>query len=100
MPDVNRQLILSSRADHDLAKIAEYTIKHFGIEQARHYRDGLDNLLESLLQYPLLGRPAAEFAPKLRRIVYEEHVIFYVPSRNKIRVARILGQNMDAERHL
>lgn len=33
---------LTSRAESDLAEIADYTIETFGIEQARRYCDALD----------------------------------------------------------
>ena len=33
---------LSSRAESDLAEIADYTIETFGLEQARRYIDGLE----------------------------------------------------------
>ncbi len=32
---------MTARAESDLAEIADYTIKTFGIEQAHHYRDAL-----------------------------------------------------------
>ena len=94
------RLVLSSRADKDLAGIADYTIEQFGIEQARHYRNGLEKLFQSLLEYPLQGRPATELAPKLRRIEYQSHVVFYIATKNKIRIVRILHQSMDAKKHL
>ena len=49
---------LSSQADSDLGKIAIYTIEHFGIEQARRYRDGLEAGFQNLADNPLLGHSA------------------------------------------
>ena len=40
---------LSQRADADIIEIATYTIKHFGIVQARRYRDGLERVFQTLL---------------------------------------------------
>lgn len=62
------KLVLSRRADKDIADIADYTIGQFGIKQARLYRNGLEELFQTLLEYPQQGRAAAELAPKLRRI--------------------------------
>lgn len=94
------RLVLSSRADKDLAGIADYTIEQFGIEQARHYRNGLEKLFQTLLEYPLQGRPATELAPKLRRIEYQSHSVFYIATKNTIRIVRILHHSMDAQKHL
>jgi plasmid stabilization system protein ParE len=43
-------------------EIADFTIKRFGIEQARHYRNGLETLFERVAEHPLHGRSAAELA--------------------------------------
>ncbi len=43
---------LTSRAESDLAKIADHTIGTFGIEQARRYRDALETCFEQLLTIP------------------------------------------------
>lgn len=39
---------LTSRAQTDLAEIADYTIETFGIEQARRYRADFEALAKSL----------------------------------------------------
>jgi plasmid stabilization system protein ParE len=57
---------LSSQADTDLARIADYTIETFGIEQARRYRDGLEACFQSLADNPLLGQNANHLAAQLR----------------------------------
>ncbi len=44
---------LSLRADADLARIADYTIETFGIEQARRYRW---NPLPGLLPIPYINQ--------------------------------------------
>lgn len=91
---------LSRRAETDLAEIADFTIKRFGIEQARHYRNGLETLFERVAEHPLHGRGAAELAPGMRRIEYESHIVFYVPGNDGVRIVRILHQSMDVKRRL
>lgn len=91
---------LSQLAAADIATIADYTIKNFGIVQARRYRDGLVAACQVLADHPHRGRSADELAPKLRRWHYESHVIFYLPSENGALIVRVLHQRMDFERHL
>ena len=90
---------LSLSADADIAEIADYTIKTFGIGQAHRYRDGLERTFQMLAKYPKRGRNAAQFAPGLRRWEYESHVIFYVPDEQGVLIARVLHNHMDFERH-
>ena len=46
---------LSARAESDLAGIADYTIKTFGIEQARRYRGDLEACFRTLAENPRWG---------------------------------------------
>ncbi|QOJ23821.1 MAG: type II toxin-antitoxin system RelE/ParE family toxin [Gammaproteobacteria bacterium] len=91
---------LTNRAVADLSDIADFTIQSFGIEQARFYRDGLNNCFEILADNPHLGRSAAELAPNLKRFEYHSHVVFYVPRDTGILIVRILHQRMDFIRHI
>ena len=43
---------LTSRAESDLAEIADYTIETFGIEQARHLRDALESCFQMIADNP------------------------------------------------
>jgi toxin ParE1/3/4 len=72
---------LSQRADSDIAGIADYTIRQFGIKQARRYRDGLEKIFRRLAEYPNSGRSAGHLAPRLRRMNFESHVIFFCMMR-------------------
>ena len=69
---------LTNRAVADLSDIADFTIQTFGIEQARFYRDGLNNCFDILADNPQLGRSAAELAPNLKRFEYQSHAGFYI----------------------
>ena len=91
---------LSSQAASDLADIADYTIATFGIEQARTYRDGLENCLQNLSDNPRLGRSMNRLAPELRRYEYQSHVVFYTPEREGVLVVRVLHRGMDHTEHL
>jgi len=93
------ELRLSRRAATDLAGIADYTIKEFGIAQARLYRDQLHACFRSLLANPQLGRSAEEVAPGLCRIRQQAHVVFYTFGREELNIVRVLHHSMDFERH-
>jgi len=91
---------LSSRAESDLAEIADYTIERFGIEQARRYRDELESCIQTLAANPMIGRSADELGSKLRRYEHQSHIVFYLPSDQGVFVVRVLHQRMDYARHL
>ena len=91
---------LTNRAVTDLSDIADFTIQTFGVEQARFYRDGLNNCFEILAENPQLGRSAAELAPNLKRFEYQSHIVFYISKDASILIVRILHQRMDFKRHL
>src|ERR1700722_2267423 len=91
---------LSKRADSDIAGIADYTIRQFGINQARRYRDGLEKIFRRLAEYPNSGRSAGHLAHRLRRINFESHVIFFLHEDDGVLIVRILHQRMAFKRHL
>ncbi len=91
---------LSSKAVADLEDIYEYTIIHFGLEQARVYLLGLHGRFQMLAEQPTQGRKADELAPGLRRVEYQSHVVFYIPKDHGIRIVRVLHQRMDVTRHV
>src|SRR5580698_3993973 len=90
---------LSKRADSDIAGIADYTIRQFGIKQARRYRDGLERTFHRLAEYPNSGRSAEHLAPRLRRMNFESHVIFFMHDGDGVRIVRVLHQRMAFMRH-
>ena len=93
------QYRLSKLADSDIAGIADYTIRQFGIQQARRYRDGLETIFRRLAEYPNSGRSAGHLAPGLRRMNFESHVIFFLHDGAGVLIVRILHQRMAFKRH-
>ncbi|TKB93177.1 MAG: type II toxin-antitoxin system RelE/ParE family toxin [Nitrospira sp.] len=91
---------LSSKAAADLEDIYEYTIIHFGLEQARVYLLGLHGRFQMLAEQPTQGRKADELAPGLRRVEYQSHVVFYIPKDHGVLIVRVLHQRMDVTRHV
>lgn len=93
------EIRLTSRAEADLAEIADYTIETFGIEQARRYRDEIEDCFLTIAESPRLGRSAEALSAGLRRIEHRSHVIFYLVDESGVLVVRILHSSMDAVRH-
>ncbi|TKB63370.1 MAG: type II toxin-antitoxin system RelE/ParE family toxin [Nitrospira sp.] len=91
---------LSSKAVADLEDIYEYTIIHFGLEQARVYLLGLHGRFQMLAEQPTQGRKADELAPGLRRVEYQSHVVFYIPKDHGVLIVRVLHQRMGVTRHV
>ncbi len=90
---------LSRRAAADVDEIADYSIKQFGIKQARRYRDGLETCFQTLAENPRLGRSAEQLAPSLRRFEHQSHIVFYIPEDWGVLIVRVLHEKMDVPRH-
>jgi toxin ParE1/3/4 len=91
---------LSNECKLDISKIYEYGIHNFGLNQAKEYLNGLQELFQTLAENSNLGRDASEFYPSLKRIVHKSHMIFYLQSESGVFIVRTLSQSMDYERHL
>lgn len=98
-PGVNKYRI-SRRAENDLVDIADYTIREFGIEQARRYGSALEDCFMALAKNPLIGRSAEQFAPGLRRFEHGSHTVFYRPDKIGVFIIRILNERVDIMSHL
>ena len=94
------EIRLTSRAEADLAGIADYTIETFDIEQARRYRDDLEACFLTIAENPRLGRSAEALSAGLRRIEHRSHVVFYLVDERGVLIVRILHSSMDAARHV
>ena len=90
---------LTHRAVSDRESIAEYTIKQFGLAQARHYRDSHKSCIEQLADNPQIGQGAEQLAHGLKRFNHQSHVIFYVQKTDGLLIVRILHSRMDVPRH-
>ncbi|WP_373516333.1 type II toxin-antitoxin system RelE/ParE family toxin [Pricia sp.] len=90
---------ITTKADSDLLDIARFTIRKFGVEQARVYKDGLYNCFKALAKIPDLARNASLYAPNLKRYIFKSHTIFFRPEENGIAIVRVLHQKMDFKRY-
>ena len=88
-----------SQAAADIHALYDYTIRDFGLEQARAYVHGLTARLDQLAHNPNIGRRVTELSAELRRVDYRAHMIFYTAGSAGPLIVRVLHQSMDAKRH-
>ncbi|MDR4513668.1 type II toxin-antitoxin system RelE/ParE family toxin [Nitrosomonas sp.] len=91
---------IQAEANADIDKIYVDGIERWGLAQARNYLLGLHERFEFLADNPNTGVNSDELLPGLQRFRYGRHVIFFTNTNNEILIVRVLGEEMDFERHL
>ena len=98
-----KQVSLSLAAERDLDEIDDYTIEHFGLDQAIRTTERFRETFRRLAEMPLSGHLRPDLSPPERtfryRTVLRSFVIVYEPTDDGIRVARVLhgARNLVAE---
>jgi len=95
-----RKYTYSKRAERDLIKTYQGTVKEWGIAQADKYDIELENTVNLLADNPGLGRNCYEIREGLKRHEHGRHIIFYRKRKVDIFIIRIIHDSMDAKRHL
>ena len=70
---------LSRLARADLDEIRTYTVETWGRDQWLRYYSGLVDAFERITENPMTGRSRDLFAPGLRSLGFERHLIFFAP---------------------
>ncbi|WP_197277280.1 type II toxin-antitoxin system RelE/ParE family toxin [Sphingomonas profundi] len=94
------KLVLSNLADADINGIAEYSLRQWGVAQARHYSAGLTAFLEDLRNGTVTGSVTLDTPSEVRRGKYRSHFIFFRRSATDLLIVRVLHERMDHLRHL
>ncbi len=88
------RVVLSQAARLDRREITAYTVKRFGIQQARRLRDRFQATLNALAETPLIGHTSEELDTPgytfRHWVVMKIFIIVYEPTEDGIRVARLL----------
>jgi toxin ParE1/3/4 len=92
--------VLSPHAHTDLDEIWDYTVKHWGVEQAELYVRQLETAIKSVAAEPGLGRSCDEIRAGYKKYTAGSHVLFFRQTNTGIDVVRILHRHMDSDRHL
>lgn len=91
--------ILSEIADEDLEDIFDYTMNEFGFEQAEKYLTEIEDVFQSLLTNPELGKARNEIKTDLYSFPKDYHLIFYRILDNHIRIVRVIHGSRDIPRY-
>ena len=91
--------LLSEIADEDLENIFEYTTNEFGFEQAEKYLNEIEEVFQSLLLNPELGKTRNEIKINLYSFPKDNHIIFYRILDNHIRIVRVLHGSRDIPKY-
>ena len=91
---------LYPEAERDLETIWEYSVEHWGTQQALDYLDELNKAFSLLAHSPQITRERTEFNPAVRIFPHAHHLIVYVISGTRIEIVRILHGSMDIESQL
>ena len=91
---------LSKAAQFDIDDLYAGGVLKYGLCQADKYYDGLIERFEFLTENSNIGLNSDELAPNLQRFPYGRHVIFFTNTDTGIMIVRVLGEEMDFERHI
>lgn len=88
----------SSDAHADIEEIALY-IFDLNPVAAHSFLNALAETCELLAQHPLIGRPRPELGEDLRSFPVGNYLIFYLPAKDGIDVARVIygGRDLPAQ---
>ncbi|MDR2240755.1 MAG: type II toxin-antitoxin system RelE/ParE family toxin [Zoogloeaceae bacterium] len=92
--------ILSPLAQADLDEIWNYTVTHWGVDQAERYLRDIQAATETLAGNPWHGQACEDIRPGYRKIPVGSHIIFYRLTNQGVDIVRVLHQRMDADSHL
>lgn len=87
--------ILSERAARDLRRIRRYIAKESGIARADLVVDRIGALCRLLADQPDAGRAHPELGLGVRVCVSDSYLVFYVPRRGTIEIARVIDGRRD-----
>lgn len=90
----------TDKANNDLEKIIEHTVKNWGKEQAHNYLSGLEAQAAQLADTPDIGSRRDHLHDGLLSFPYQSHVLFYTKQTSGIVIIRILHERMEAAHHL
>ncbi len=87
--------ILSEAADKDLEDIFDYTLDHFGFDQAEKYLLEIEEVFQILAVHPESGKTRNEIKEGLYSFPKDNHIIFYRILDKYIRIVRVLHGSRD-----
>ena len=96
MAGPTREYELTEAADNDLLAIARYTIKKWGIDQARRYNAALESCFTAIGTGKIRPRIFLQRRPELLFTHCEYHYVFYITRNNRCPlIIAVLHENMN-----
>ncbi|MGI8478017.1 MAG: type II toxin-antitoxin system RelE/ParE family toxin [Thermomicrobiales bacterium] len=99
MPSSHRVRI-GPEARDDIRDLLQYTLQTWGRAHRDQYQSLVRRALEDLATYPAIGEERLDLGQPYRRLIVEQHVIYYRVESNIVRVIRVLHVRRDAPREL
>lgn len=90
----------SPAAEDDLDGIFDYTVQQWGLEQATHYTQLIEQACRALAEARLPAQDCSHIRPGYWRYSVARHVIYFRLEPYGIAVIRVLHARMDAPHHL
>ena len=103
---VTKRLILSESAKSDLASIAKYTMKKWGMQQKTRYLSLIKKSLLTLQRSEsddlqlVMGKYRSDIADGLFSYSIGKHTVYYRKSPQAFTIVRVLHNHMEPDRHL
>lgn len=87
---------LSTQARRDVTSLLQYSLERWGEKSHQVYAEAIDQALETLRQFPTIGRIRDDIEPGLHGSFVKRHLILYRIEENVVVVTRVLHHRMDA----
>jgi toxin ParE1/3/4 len=94
------RIVVTPRAEDDIARIAVHTLERWGERQMAKYVEDIHERFLFLARFPHTGRTRDELGRGYRSIVQGSHIVFYRATARDLVIVRILHVRMSPDRHL
>lgn len=94
------EIIINPKAEIDLENIFIYSIENWGLAQATKYRYEFEDAFNDIQENPMIGFAIDEVRENYRLYHFKRHLVIYRVSHSAIIVIRVLGDEMDIDRHI
>ena len=84
------KLRISRQAQVDLEEIQLRGLTEFGVQTARAFMSGFDDIFIRLQTYPLVGRSRPEFGRGVRSCLHAPYIVVYRYEADVVSIQRIL----------
>lgn len=91
MLEINKQ----NSAENDLINIWLYSFEQWDESTADRYLDLLNRAIEKLRLHPRSGMDCSEIRKGYRRLIVQQHQVYYYLTQQSVEIVRVLHQRAD-----